>query len=174
METETETNATVNATAKSSTKMTKLHGVILTESKSNSSANLESLDKFLEQEKIFNSNEPWSKLDKTTKFRKLSTYADEYSVEHNLTSKEKDKLISFLKDSLDRKKLQRVKDVVYDKAIGVVKDIPALHYNKPTNHFTLKNIDKTRVSTLKSLPPKKTGTARNITENSKSDDEDEE
>lgn len=170
METENETNTNEKPIAK----MTKLHGVILTESKSNSSTNLESLDKFLEKEKIFNSNEPWSKLDKTTKFKKLVTYVEEYSVVNNLSNKEKEKLTSFLKESLDRKKLQRVKDVVYDKVSGVVKDIPALHYNKPTNHFTLKNIDKTRVSTLKSLPPKKTGTAKNITENSKSDDEDEE
>jgi hypothetical protein len=170
METETETNTN----EKTSAKMTKLHGVILTETKTNSSTNLESLDKFLEKEKIFNSNEPWSKLDKTTKFKKLVTYVEEYSLQNKLTEKEKTKLISFLKDSLDRKKLQRVKDVVYDKVSGIVKDIPALHYNKPTNHFTLKNIDKTRVSTLKSLPPKKSGTAKNITENSDDDDEDEE
>lgn len=171
METENETNMNTNATSK----MTKLHGVILTtETKSNSSTNLANLDKFLEQEKIFNSNEPWSKLDKTSKFKKLTTYADEYSSTNNLSKEEKEKLISFLKDSLDRKKFQRVKDVIYDKVTGVVKDIPALHYNKPTNHFTLKNIDKTRVSTLKSLPPKKkSGTAKNITENSKSDEEDE-
>ena len=32
--------------------------------------------------------------------------------------------------------------------------IPALVYNKSTKHFTLKNLDK-RISTLKSLPPKK-------------------
>jgi len=172
METVTETETNINE--KTSTKMTKLHGVILTETKTNSSTNLESLDKFLEKEKIFNSNEPWSKLDKTTKFKKLVTYVEEYSLQNKLTEKEKTKLISFLKDSLDRKKLQRVKDVVYDKVSGIVKDIPALHYNKPTNHFTLKNIDKTRVSTLKSLPPKKSGTAKNITENSDDDDEDEE
>ena len=171
METENETNMNTTATSK----MTKLHGVILTtETKSNSSTNLANLDKFLEQEKIFNSNEPWSKLDKTSKFKKLTTYADEYSSTNNLSKEEKERLISFLKDSLDRKKFQRVKDVIYDKVTGVVKDIPALHYNKPTNHFTLKNIDKTRVSTLKSLPPKKkSGTAKNITENSKSDEEDE-
>jgi hypothetical protein len=99
METENETNTNTNE--KPIAKMTKLHGVILTESKSNSSTNLESLDKFLEQEKIFNSNDPWSKLDKTTKFKKLVSYVDEYSVENNLTDKEKEKLTSFLKESLE-------------------------------------------------------------------------
>jgi len=62
---------------------------------------------------------------------------------------------------LDRKKLQRVKDVIYDKETGTVKDIPGLVYTKGTKHFTLKNIDK-RISTLKSLPPKKAqGTIKN-------------
>ena len=63
-------------------------------------------------------------------------------------------LIIFFKDCLDRKKFQRVKDVIYDKTTGLVKEVPALSYTKATKHFTLKNIDK-RVSTLKSLPAKK-------------------
>ena len=79
---------------------------------------------------------------------------------------------------MERKKLQRVKDVVYDKTIGVIKEIPALSYTKPTKHFTLKNVDK-RVSTLKSLTPKKIqqGTIKNKinevckNEDSSSDDE---
>ena len=68
----------------------------------------------------------------------------------------------FFKDCLDKKKLQRVKDVIYDKDTGEIKEVPALHFNKPTIHFTLKNIDK-RVSTTRSLAPKKVrGTAKNI------------
>ena len=69
--------------------------------------------------------------------------------------------MAFLRDCLDRKKLQRVKDVVYDKTNGSIKEIPALSYTKANKHFTLKNMDK-RVSTLKSLAPKKTqGTIKN-------------
>lgn len=70
-------------------------------------------------------------------------------------------MVAFLKDCIDRKKLQRVKDVSYDKINGTIKEIPALSYVKSTKHFTLKNIDK-RVSTLKSLSVKKAqGTIRN-------------
>ena len=66
-----------------------------------------------------------------------------------------------MKDCLDRKKLQRVKDVIYDKTEGVIKEIPALSYTKSSKHFTLKNLEK-RVSTLKSLAPKKAqGTIKN-------------
>jgi hypothetical protein len=158
MEAETETKTT-----DIKPKVAKVHGVILTTNESKSSTNLANLDKFLEQEKITNSSEPWSKLDKTAKIRKLTAYAEEYSVENNLNEEENEKLMSFLKECLDRKKLQRVKDVVYDKVTGLVKEIPALYHTKQTNHFTLKNIDKSRISTLKSLPPKKgkAGTAKN-------------
>ena len=80
-------------------------------------------------------------------------------------------LASFLKDCIDRKKLQRVKDVVYDKTNGSIKEIPALSYTKANKHFTLKNIDK-RVSTLKSLAPKKTqGTIKNKNKNKTNKDE---
>ena len=55
---------------------------------------------------------------------------DIYKEENNLDVEETNLLILFLKDCLDRKKLQRVKDVNYDKVLGEIKDIPALFYNK--------------------------------------------
>lgn len=137
-----------------------LNGIPWPEGKS--SSDLANLDKFLENEKINNSNEPWSKLDKTAKIKKLTIFADNYKISNNLTDNEYELLIEFFRDCLDKKKLQRVKDVNYNKETGEIKDIPALFYNKPSNHFTLKNIDK-RVSTLKGLAPKKKqGTAKNI------------
>ena len=138
-------------------------------SESKSSIDLENLDKFLENEKITNSNEPWSKLDKTAKMRKLTLFADNYKGVNELTDVEYDRLISFFKDCLDKKKLQRVKDVNYNKDTGEIKNIPALFFNKSLAHFTLKNIDK-RVSTLKGLTPKKKqGTAKNIKNKDDSD-----
>ena len=121
---------------------------------------LTNLDKFLEDDKVNNQNEPWCKLDKTMKTKKLLVYADNYTKTKNLTQEEANLLIAFLKDCLDRKKLQRVKDVEYDKVTGDIKEIPALFYTKSNKHFTLKNMDK-RVSTLKSLPPKKVKTIKN-------------
>ena len=53
-----------------------LNGVSWPETKS--SSDLTNLDKFLENEKINNANEPWSKLDKTAKIKKLSLFADNY------------------------------------------------------------------------------------------------
>jgi hypothetical protein len=89
-------------------------------------------------------------------------FVDSYGSENKLDGEECSMLTTFLKDSLDKKKLSRVKDVIYDKVTGAVKDIPALVYNKSNKHFTLKNMDNKRVSTLKSLAPKKiNGTVRN-------------
>jgi len=136
-----------------------LNGAPLHETKS--SNDLSNLDKFLEAEKISNCSEPWCKLNKTIKTKKLLEFVDTYSKEKELDEEEAKLLTLFLKDSLDKKKLSRVKDVIYDKENGVVKEIPALLYTKSNKHFTLKNIDK-RVSTLKSLAPKKgNGTIKN-------------
>ena len=137
-----------------------------------SSTDLANLDKFLENEKITNSVEPWSKLDKTAKIKKLTMFAENYKSEHNLSENDYLLLILFFKDCLDKKKLQRVKDVNYNKETGEIKEIPALYYNKPTNHFTLKNIYK-RFSTLRGLThKKKQGTIKNIKVNDSDSEKD--
>ena len=136
-----------------------LNGNPLHETKSEK--DLSNLDKFLENEKNNNVNEPWCKLNKTIKTKKLIEFVEKYKTDNNLDQDEAKLLTSFLKDCIDRKKLQRVKDVVYDKSNGSIKEIPALAYTKTNKHFTLKNVDK-RVSTLKSLAPKKgQGTIKN-------------
>jgi hypothetical protein len=153
-----------------------LNGAPLHETKS--SNDISNLEKFLEDEKINNSNEPWCKLNKTIKTKKLIEYVEIYKKDKNLDENEAKNLVIFLKDSLDKKKLCRVKDVIYDKVNGIVKEIPSLTYTKSSKHFTLKNMDK-RVSTLKSLAPKKVnGTVRhkdvgqvNKADDSESDDE---
>ena len=141
--------------------VTTVEQATITTTNNKSATNLSSLDKFLENEKNNNANEPWSKLDKTVKTKKLLAFAEKYRSEQSLSDGEYSKLVAFFKDCLDKKRLQRVKDVVYDKDTGEIKEVPALHFNKPTIHFTLKNMDK-RVSTTRSLAPKKKGTAKNV------------
>ena len=129
-----------------------MNGSTMVETKT--SNDMDNLEKFLETEMTQNKSEPWCKLYKTMKTRKLLVFVELYKEKHELTSDETNILIRFLKDCLSKKRLSRVKDVTYDKETGVVKDIPALIFNKSTKHFTLKNTEK-RVSTLKSLPTKK-------------------
>jgi len=151
-----------------------INGVTLNESKASQS--MDNLDKFLENEKNSNENEPWCKLNKTIKIKKITEYViDIYKKQHELDDFESDNLVKFLKDCLDRKKLQRIKDVVYDKENGEIKEIPALTYVRTTKHFTLKNIEK-RISTLKSLPQNKSNKNSNNhkTIKNKTDDNDNE
>ena len=131
-----------------------LNGNVPKETMLSDTADMDTLNIFLENEKNYNTTEPWSKLDKTLKFRKMLIFVEKYKLENLLSDEEKQDMIVFLRNCLDKKKLQRVKDVLYNKETGEITDIPCLCYNKNLKHFTLKNIDK-RVSTLKSLPIKK-------------------
>ena len=125
------------------------------------SNDLNNLDKFLESEKNMSRNEPWGKLDKTIRTRKMIEFADMYAEEQGLQKEEKEQMVAFLKDCLNKKRLYRVKDVNYNKEEGVIKEIPALVYNKQTRHFTLKKTEK-HVTTLKSASQKKSKSPRAI------------
>lgn len=169
----TSTSADTKPTEPKKYKPMIMNGIVLKDSVSIN--NVDNLDAFLEKEKTANIGDPWSKLDKTAKIRKITLFAEKYRDDQSMTPTEYDSLLAFLKDCLDRKRLARVKDVVYDKVTGEIKEIPALHFNKISNHFTLKNIDKQRTSTLKSLPPKKVrSTAKNVAINDDEDNEDNE
>ena len=121
---------------------------------------ISNLDIYLQNEKSGCSNEPWGKLNKSLKIQKIQDYVNRYAEKNSFNEDETNALFTFLIDCINRKKLTRVKDVIYDKESGVVKDIPALTYVKSNKHFTLKNIDTKRISTLKSLGSKKQGTIR--------------
>lgn len=120
---------------------------------SNSKENINDLDKFLESEINSNSSEKnWNKLNKTVKLQKLLDYAEQVAKKNNYDNEDKQSLINFFKSCLDNKRLQKVKEVVYDTKSGMVKDVPFLLYNKSNRHFTLRNVaDKHHSSTLKAL-----------------------
>ena len=108
------------------------------------------IDGFLEKEKKNNQNKPWSKLGKNQKIQKLIEYTTKYTENLNFTKEEVSNLYDYLIKCLDRKKLQRVKDVIYDVKIGKIKSIPSLIFDKGKRKFTLKKSDKLK-SSLKSL-----------------------
>ena len=116
--------------------------------------NIASIEKFLEKEKKLNQSKPWSKLGKASKLKRLNKYIDEYCIKNKLNASQKSQLKSYLLHCLDRKKLQRQKDVIYDIKTNKIKSIPGLMFNKTNNKYTLKRQDK-KTSTLKCLPPKK-------------------
>lgn len=120
---------------------------------SNKSPNINNIELFLKKEIENNTKLPWSKLDQGTKTKKIHTFIIDYTLENNLSIKKTNQLTKFLKVCIDRKKLQRIKDVIYDITTGKIMNIPNLLYNKTNNQFYLKKTDK-KNNTLSCLAPK--------------------
>jgi len=114
------------------------------------SKKVENINSFLEKETTISKSESWNKMDKTGKIKLLNEYVDSIIEKHNLELNDITELKKYLIDSLDKKKLQHVKDVHCDKTTGKIISIPTLNFNSTTRKFTLKRCEK-RVSTLKSL-----------------------
>ena len=119
-------------------------------------SNQNMIDNVLNNESVKYKKEPWCKLDKTTKIRKITEYVNsQLQNKYMLNKTEIDTVSGYLIACLDKVKLQRVKDVDYRKDSGEIINIPSLYFDKSTRKFTLKRCDR-RVSTLKSLSkPKK-------------------
>lgn len=113
------------------------------------------IDQMLEKEKIQNKKDAWNKLNKTVKIQKLHEYAEKYGKEHSIPVKDIKSLKLFFSDCLDKNKLQKTKDIVYDKERGSIVSIPSLFFNSTSRSFTLRIMDSKRVSTIKSLTPKR-------------------
>lgn len=126
------------------------------------------IDSILENEKQINKQDNWTKLDKTVKTQKLHIFAEKYGKEKGIPIKDIKNLKTFFTECLDKNRLQKTKDVVYDKEKGIITSIPALHFNINARAFTLKNLDVKRVSTIKSLTPRRTSEKSNIEKESES------
>jgi len=127
---------------------------------SHGEVSLNAIDRILEKETNRNKTDSWNRLDKTIKIQKLNAFAETYCREHSSavggsSSKDIRSLQAFFIDALEKNKLQRTKDVQYDKETHEIRAIPALHYNTVSRNYTLRIIDTKRVSTLKSLTPLK-------------------
>jgi hypothetical protein len=125
------------------------------------------IDSLLEKEKLHNKSETWNKLDKTIKIQKLHIFSEKYGKENNLPVKDIKSLKAFFIDCLEKNKLQKTKDVTYDKEKREIISIPALFFNVSNRNFTLKILDAKRVSTLKSLTPKRTILNNDLVEHTK-------
>lgn len=104
---------------------------------------------------LHNKNDGWNKMSKTIKLRMLYSFADKYGKQNNYIDKDVTTLKAFFQDSLEKSKLQKTKDVIFNKVTQEITSIPALTFNAHTRNFTLRVMDPKRVSTVKSLTPKK-------------------
>lgn len=123
---------------------------------------LKNIDSFLDRERAHNKTESWVKLDKNVKRQVLHSYAEKYGKEYNMPVKEIKVLKSFFNTCLEKNKLNRTKDVVYNRDTQIISSIPGLFFNKNSKNYTIRANDSKRVSTLKSLAPKKKTNEENI------------
>ena len=117
--------------------------------------NCKNIDAMLEKEKQSNKIDTWNKLDKTAKIQRLHAFAEKYGKDNGYPVKDIKLLKMFFTDCLEKNKLQKAKDLIYDKESGIISSIPSLHFNSESHNFTLRITDSKRVSTLKSLTPKR-------------------
>lgn len=123
---------------------------------------LKNIDSFLDRERAHNNTESWVKLNKNVKRQVLHSYAEKYGKEYNMPIKEIKVLKSFFNTCLEKNKLNRTKDVVYNRDTQIISSIPGLFFNKNSKNYTIRANDSKRVSTLKSLAPKKKTNEENI------------
>lgn len=108
------------------------------------------IEAILENEMNTKKNQSWSRLDRIEKIDKLCQYAIKYCQENELSAAELSTMKTYLTAAINRNRLQKVRDVKYNKETGEVESIPHLQFNVTTRKFTLKRNDK-RISTLNSL-----------------------
>ena len=115
-----------------------------------STVNIES---FMEQDKLKEKKKTWSKLDNGVRIKKLRAFAQEYAIKNKYGKIQKTNLKRFLLKALDRKKLHKTKEVIFDVEKQSIIDIPGLNFNKEKKKFTLKRFDN-KVSIRTCLAPK--------------------
>ena len=120
---------------------------------SNSTNDLSNIDLYLTNETETNKLETWNKLSKTDKINKINIFIDEKVEEHNLNETETIDFKKYLHDCVDRKKIIKNNDVVYNKETGILENIINLHFNNVNKTFLIKKSDK-KSNTLKGLPKK--------------------
>jgi len=143
-------SANANSTTSNESSTYKYKNLFYNDNGNSNKNNMENVNLLLDKESKQNKNESWNKLDKTAKIKLLNNYVELITPQHNLSAQEITELKLYLTDSLDKKKLQHVKDVHCDKITGKIISIPTLHFTTTSRKFTLKRTEK-RVSTLKSL-----------------------
>ena len=115
------------------------------------------LDILLDEESEQNKKESWNKLDKSVKMKKITEYIKTLTIKHKLNDVEISSLNEFINSNLDKKNLQKNKDVIYIKESGKIENIPTLQFNNTSRKFSLKRTPQ-HVSTAKALGPTKNKT----------------
>ena len=117
-------------------------------------SNEEKINMFLSMDMEKNKKGVWSKLSKTEKVKKIKNYIKNVLVkEHDLTEAELLNANKFFSLWMDRKKLSKNNELLYNQDVGLIEGIEGLTFNSETRKFNI-NSDK---------PLSKKKTVKNIT-----------
>ena len=111
------------------------------------------INMFLSMDMEKNKKGVWSKLSKTEKVKKIKNYIKTTLLkEHNLTDTEVLNATKFFSLLMDRKKLSKNNELLYNQDIGLIEGIEGLTFNVETRKFTI-NCDKavTKKKTVKNI-----------------------
>jgi hypothetical protein len=104
--------------------------------------NEEKINMFLSMDMEKNKKGVWSKLSKTEKVKKIKNYIKTTLLnEHNLTESEVLNATKFFSLLMDRKKLSKNNELIYNQEGGLIESIEGLIFNPETRKFTI-NCDK--------------------------------
>ena len=121
--------------------------------KTNNCSNTE-LETMISNDVELKKNESWNKLDKTQKSLHINKYCLKLKSTYSLSEDEFNETLKYLNKSIERKFLNKAKDVIYNKENNEIINIPNFVFLNDTRKFYLKKDDK-HVSTVKSLSEKK-------------------
>jgi hypothetical protein len=107
------------------------------------------LEDIVEMDNKKNEHLPWNKLNKSLKLKRIMDFANLMKERDQLDEEKTNQLKQMLRDKLERKCLQRTKDVIYNKEEERIESIPALVCIQ--QKYTLRT---EAISPLNSLAPK--------------------
>ena len=100
--------------------------------------NEETLHSFLMQERNQNKRQSWGKLSKTYKIQKIQKYVNQsLRDKYQLSNEECIQTMTYIRHLLERKKLTKASEIIYDEESGDVTQIPMICFQNQARKFTL-------------------------------------
>jgi len=107
--------------------------------------NEDKINMFLSMDMEKNKKGVWSKLSKTEKVKKIKNYIKTNLLkEHNLSEGEIITANKFFSLLMDRKKLSKNNELIYNQENGLIESIDGLTFNTESRKFTI-NCDKPQI-----------------------------
>ena len=114
--------------------------------------NEEKINMFLNMDMEKNKKGIWSKLSKTEKVKKIKNYIKNVlAKEHELTEAELLYANKFFSLWMDRKKLSKNNELIYNQDVGLIESIEGLSFNDETRKFVINFEKPIKKKTVKNI-----------------------